>query len=174
MVVAFSFSSPFNFLSSECTIAYLSWYWKELYNFGLLYIVLPCTSHDFLISSHAFSCMWLLVDICMSLPRNEILGLQKTHIWTNYSQANLYRLFLVCLFRTIYEFTCWIIFSALTYFLKNFNLSIVTQLLNCLSLKGQPTKACVGRQIGRCLWEVSLHTFLQFFSLFSSLFLIDL
>lgn len=91
--LAFSFSSPFNFLSSEYTTTYLSWYWKELYNFGLLYRVLPCSSHDFLISSHAFSRMWLLVNICMCLPRNEILGLQKTHIWTNIAKQTVYFLF---------------------------------------------------------------------------------
>ena len=80
----------------------LSWYWKELYNFGLLYIVLLCTSHNFLISSHAFSHMWPLANTCMHLPRNQILGLQKTHIWTNYSQAKLYSFFFVVIFSDLY------------------------------------------------------------------------
>ena len=77
VVVGFSFSLPFNFLLLEYTTTYLfimvlKGIWV-LCSFGLLWIVLPCSSHNFLVMY--FSSMWLLVNICMYLPRNEITGL---------------------------------------------------------------------------------------------------
>ena len=83
---------------------------------------------------HFLICDFWWTHVCIYLGM-KFLDYKK-HTYELIIAKQSYTGFCCCYFlRSIFEFTCWIIFSALTYFLKTFNLSIVTQLLNCLSFK---------------------------------------